>query len=97
MSFTMNPELSNDEVLILRALWELKALGNHTVALQDLAGRLSSLPKTDTMERLEHLETRGLVTRAKGAGDDHFALSPLGAAFVRQLQDAQLSALTHVS
>lgn len=97
MSYTMNPDLSNDEVLILRVMWELKALGTHTVTMQDLASRLSSLPKTDTTERLEHLETRGLVTRAKGAGEHHFALSPLGAAFVRQLLDAQLSDLTRVS
>jgi DNA-binding MarR family transcriptional regulator len=97
MAATMTPDISNDEVLILQTMWGMKALGNRAVTLQNLASHLSSVPKTETTERLEHLEARGLVIKTKGARDDLLALSPLGAAFVRQLQDRQLGDLTRVS
>jgi Mn-dependent DtxR family transcriptional regulator len=90
MSMTMNPYLSDDDVLILRTMWELKALGTRAVTMRALSGRISNVPDKETTERVERLEARGLVTMRKGAGGDLFALSPLGAAFVRQLQDRQL-------
>jgi predicted MarR family transcription regulator len=97
MAATMIRDMSNDEVLILRTMWELKALGNRAVTLRDLASHLSSVPKTETTDRLGHLEARGLVIKTKGARDDLFALSPLGAAFARQFQDKELGDLTRVS
>jgi Mn-dependent DtxR family transcriptional regulator len=93
----MNPDLSDDEVLILRTMWELKALGTHTVTLQNLSSRMSGLPERETAERVKRLEARGLATIRKGAGGDLLALSPLGAAFVRQLQDRQLGDLSRAS
>ena len=90
----MNPDLSNDEILILQSMWGLKALGAHAVALHDLTSRLPSTFRTDIEARLDRLVTRELVVRSKGAKDDLFALSPLGAALVRQLQDRQLGDLT---
>ena len=93
----MNPDLSNDEVLILRTMWELKALGTRTVTMQSLSSRISNLPDNETAERVKRLEARGLVTIGKGAGGDLLALSPLGAAFVRQLEDRQLGDLSRAS
>ncbi|MGD0549178.1 MAG: hypothetical protein ABSA81_01365 [Candidatus Bathyarchaeia archaeon] len=93
MSIAMNPGISNDEIQVLKAMWELKALGTHTVAMQSLAGRVPSVPDTETIEIVKRLEARGLVTTEKGAEGDLLALSPLGAAFIRQLQDRQLSEL----
>jgi hypothetical protein len=90
----MNSDLSNDEILILQAMWGLKALGAHAVALHNLTSHLPSTFRTDIAARLDRLVTRELVVRSKGAGDDLVALSPLGAALVRQLRDGQLSDLT---
>jgi DNA-binding MarR family transcriptional regulator len=90
----MNSDLSNDEVLTLQTMWKLKALGAQAVAMLDLAGHLPSAPKNVITARLDRLEARGLVIKRKSAGDDLVALSPLGAAFVRQLQDGQLGDLT---
>lgn len=94
MSDTMIADLSNNEILILQTLWEQKALGTRGVTIHDLLTRLSDLPKTEAAEKLKRLENRGLVTIANVRGGDRFALSPLGAAFVRQLQDRKLGDLT---
>jgi len=89
----MSADLSNDEVLMLQTMWGLKALGAHLVAMRDLTAHLASVPKAEIATRLDRLETRGLVIRRRGGRDDHVALSPLGAAFVRQLQDGKLGDL----
>ena len=93
MSIAMSPGISSDEVQVLQAMWELKALGTHAVIMRSLAGRMPNVPDIETIETVKRLEARGLVTTKKGAGGDLLALSPLGAAFVRQLQDRQLSEL----
>jgi len=93
MSITMSPDISSDEIQILQTMWELKALGTRTVTMQNLASRISDVPDTVVIEGVKRLAARGLVTTKKGAGGDLLALSPLGAAFVRQLQDRQLSDL----
>ncbi len=94
MIVAMNSDLSNDEILTLQTMWGLKALGAQAVAMHDLASHLPSAPKTVIAARLDRLEARGLVIKRKSARDDLVALSPLGAAFVRQLQDGQLGDLT---
>lgn len=91
---TMTPELSNEEILILQTMWRAKALGAHGITADLLASRISDMPKTGVSEGLGGLKTRGLVTTTNRNGADHFGLSPLGAAFVRQLQDRQLGDLT---
>ena len=93
MSIAMSPDISSDEIQILQTMWELKALGTRTVIMRSLASRISDVPDTETIESVKRLEARGLVTARKGAGGDLLALSPLGTAFVRQLQDRQLSEL----
>jgi len=93
MCVAMNPGVSSDEMQVLQAMWELKALGTHAVVIQSLVTRMPSVPDTETIEIVKRLEARGLVTARKGAGGDLLALSPLGTAFVRQLQDRQLSEL----
>ncbi len=93
MSIAVSPDISSDEIQILQTMWELKALGTRTVIMQNLASRISDVPDTVVIEGVKRLAARGLVTTKKGAGGDLLALSPLGAAFVRQLQDRQLSDL----
>ena len=92
----MTADLSTIEILILQTMWEQKALGTRTAAIRDLLTRLSDLSKTEVSENLKRLEARGLVTITNGPGDDRFALSPLGAAYVRQLRDRNLADLTRV-
>jgi hypothetical protein len=96
MSIAMNPDLTDEEVLILRTMWELKALGTRAVTMRSLSSRISNVPDEETTDRAKQLAARRLVTIRKGPGGDLFALSPLGAAFVRQLQDRQLSELDRV-
>ena len=96
MGISMTSEIPSDEVLILQTMWEHKALGTHAMTFQDLATHLRAA-STEITKRLEHLEVRGLVIRTKGSRVDLFSLSPLGAAFVRQLQDSQLGDLSRVS
>lgn len=90
----MTPELSNDEILILQTMWRTKALGSRGITVDLLASRISDMSKTRASEKLGGLEARGFVTTTNRNGMDHFGLSPLGAAFVRQLQDSQLGDLT---
>jgi predicted transcriptional regulator len=94
MSIAMSPDISSDEIQVLQTMWELKAVGTHRVTMRSLASRIPGVPDTETVKTVKRLEARGLVTTKKGAGGDLFALSPLGAAFVRQLQDRRLSELT---
>jgi predicted MarR family transcription regulator len=90
----MNPELSNNDGLILQKLWEMKALGTRAVSIHDLVSHLSSIPITETTERLERLQALALITRTKRGSDHLVALSPFGTALVRQLQDKRLGDLT---
>jgi len=92
----MTADLSIIEILILQTMWEQKALGTRAAAMRDLLSRLSDLSKTEVSEKLKRLEARGLVTITNRPGDDRFALSPLGAAYVRQLRDRNLGDLTRV-
>lgn len=62
--------------------------------MDDLASHLSSGQKGETLDILKRLEARSLVTITSRAGNEQFALSLLGAAFVRQLQDKQLGDAT---
>jgi DNA-binding MarR family transcriptional regulator len=94
MSIAMSPDISSNEIRVLQAMWELKAVGTHRVTMRSLASRMPDVPDTETTETVKRLEARGLIAARKGAGGDLLALSPLGAAFVRQLQDRQLSELT---
>jgi hypothetical protein len=93
MSIAMSPDISSDEVQILQTMWELKALGTRTVIMGSLVSHIPDVPDTETIERVKRLAARGLVTIKEGTEGDLVALSPLGAAFVRQLQDTQLSDL----
>ena len=93
MPTAMNPDISNDEIRVLKTMWDLKAVGTHRVSFRSLTSRMPDVSDTETTGRIKRLEARGLVTTKKGAGGDLLALSPLGAAFVRQLQDRQLSEL----
>lgn len=91
---TMSAELSDSEVLVLQTMWELKALAEHSVTVDTLAARLSSVPKMQISEELKRLELRGFVSTTRRNGDEIFALSSLGAACARQLLDAQLGDMT---
>jgi len=93
MSITMNPDLTSDEIQILQTMWELKALGTRTMAIGSLASNTTNVLDKGTIERVRRLEARGLITTKNEAGGELLALSPLGAAFVRQLQDRQLGDL----
>jgi len=97
MSPTMMANLSDTEILILQTMWRLRALGSRSVAADELISRQSGLSRRETSDRLKDLAVRGFITRSNRAGNDYFALSPLGAACVRQLQDGQLGDLAGVS
>ena len=90
----MTPDLTKSEILILQAVWELRALANHAVSTEEVVGRLPDVSKMETAQGLKRLEARGLVMITNRAGHDLFALSPLGAACVRQLLERQLGELT---
>jgi predicted transcriptional regulator len=93
MPIAMSPDISSNEIQVLQRMWELKAVGTHRVIMRNLTSRMPGVPDTETIETVKRLEARGLVTTKKGAGGELLALSSLGAAFVRQLQDRQLSEL----
>lgn len=97
MSATMTANFSNTEIMILQTMWKLRALGGRGVTIDELVSRLSGLSRTETTDRLKDLEVRGFIRLSNRAGDARFALSALGAACVRQLQDGQLGDLTGVS
>lgn len=89
----MTADLSKTEILILQTMWKLKALGSRGVTIDDLTSPPSDLSKMETIEKLKHLQMLGFATVSSWAGDGVCALSPLGAAFVRQLQDRELGDL----
>jgi len=92
----MMANVSDSEILILQAMWRLRALGSRGITIDDLIRQVSDLSRTEAAEKLGLLEARGFITISGRAGDDRFALSPLGAACIRQLQDRQLGDLTGV-
>jgi len=94
MASSMTPDLSNSQISILQALWELKALGTHGATLEQLMNRLSDSLSSDAAEQLEDLERRDLIARRGSSGQAFYSLSALGTACVRQLQDRRLSDLS---
>jgi len=89
----MTSDLSNKQISILQALWELRALGTHRVSLQQITSRLSEPLSPDVAEQLQVLENQGLITRSDPSDLEPYSLSLLGTACVRQLQDKELSDL----
>ena len=89
----MTSDLSSKQISILQALWEFKALGTQRATLQQIAKRLSHPMDLNFAEQLQDLKNRELVTRSDRPDSDSYSLSPLGTAFVRQLQDKELSDL----
>jgi DNA-binding MarR family transcriptional regulator len=89
----MTSDLSNKQISILQALWELRALGTHRVSLQQITSRLSEPLSPDIAEQLQDLENQGLITRSDPSDPEPYSLSLLGTACVRQLQDKELSDL----
>jgi DNA-binding MarR family transcriptional regulator len=93
MSTAMSTDPSNHQILILQTMWEMKALGTRAATMEDLLSRLSDLSKTEASEKLKDLEARGLVTTPNRTKDERFALTLLGAAYIRQLQEKKLGDL----
>lgn len=89
----MTSDLSSRQISILQALWELKALGTHSVTIERLVSHLSEPPSVDTTEQLENLEKRSLITKSGSSDQASYSLSLLGTACVRQFQDGQLGDL----
>jgi hypothetical protein len=74
---------------IMRALWELKAVGTRQIRLREVAQRMPDVARQEILGKSKNLESRGMVTVA-GQPDELLALTPLGVAYIRQLQEAPL-------
>ncbi len=96
----MKPALSDSgdflsplELVLLRELWSLGAVGAKSVTTESLNSRTRSLPAGDLANALGNLSKRELVTSLDHSGPKSYALTALGIALVRQLHEFDLEKL----
>jgi len=83
-------ELSPQKREILLSMWKAKAIGNRAISLRDLRARLTDEAKRDFMSHMKKLEARLFVKIIHPNEQDAASLTPIGLAYVRQIQDGDL-------
>jgi len=79
---------------ILLAMWKAKAIGDRIISLRDLRARLPDEVKANYMSHLKNLKERLFIQISHGNNQDAASLTPLGLAFIRQIQDDDLMLMT---
>ena len=81
------------ELVLLRELWSLGAVGTKSVVSDTLNSRTRGVPAGDLATALENLSKRELVTSSVHSGRKSYALTALGISLVRQLHEFDLEKL----
>jgi DNA-binding MarR family transcriptional regulator len=87
-------DLSPQERQILSAMWKAKAIGDRVISLRDLRARLPDEVKANYVSHLKTLKEKLFIQISHGNNQDAASLTPLGLAFIRQIQDDDLMLMT---
>jgi predicted transcriptional regulator len=77
---------------ILLAVWKLNGVGKRSVTEHILKSELSGA-SDDISHELQRLQEQGFIIRAEADGIAEFALTPIGLAILRQVEEDKLQEL----
>jgi hypothetical protein len=86
-SLPLENDLPSQERQILLSMWKRKAIGSRAISLDDLRARLSDEVKENYNGYLKNLENKLLIEVFHQGKEDAASMTPLGLAYVRQIQD----------
>lgn len=87
-------DLSPQKRQILLYMWKAGAVGEKAIALRNLKTRLPDAAKSNYVSYLKDLESRLFIRISRGDHEDSVSLTPLGLAYIRQIQDDNLRFIT---
>ena len=77
---------------ILLAAWKLNGVGDRTVSEEALKAE-SSASAEEFAEEISILQAQGFITKSTAQESNEFALTPLGLAILRQVEEDKLQEL----
>ena len=77
---------------ILLAVWKLKGVGSRYVKEKELKAELPDVGEGFSRE-LQTLQDRGFIVKSNSDRDTEFALTPIGVAILRQMEEDKLQEL----
>ena len=77
---------------ILLAVWKLNGVGNRSVTEHILKAELSGV-SDDISQELQRLQEQGFIVRTEAGETAEFALTPIGLAILRQVEEDKLQEL----
>jgi DNA-binding MarR family transcriptional regulator len=87
-------DLSPQKRQILLYMWKSGAVGDRTIRLRNLKARLSDDVRSNYVSNLKDLESRLFIRISRGDCEESASLTPLGLAYIRQVQDDNLRFIT---
>jgi hypothetical protein len=93
-SWPLEDDLPPQKKQILLLMWKVGAIGNRGISLRDLRAKLADDVKPNYMGYLKNLRGKLFIDISHGNRDDVASITPLGLAFVRQIQDDDLKLVT---
>jgi hypothetical protein len=79
---------------ILLSMWKARAIGNKTISLRDLKAKLAEEVKPNYVSWMKNLKGKLFIEISRRGKDDVASITPLGLAFIRQIQDDDLKFIT---
>jgi len=79
---------------VLLAMWKARAIGDRTISLRDLKARLPDEVKVNYISHLKNLKEKLFIQISHANNQDAASITPLGLAFIRQIQDDDFRLLT---
>ena len=86
--------LPSQERQILLSLSRMGAIGNKVVSLRDLRKGLPDEVKLNYSAYLKSLQGKLFIEISQGSGDGVVRITPLGLAFIRQIQEDEFRLIT---
>jgi hypothetical protein len=93
-SSPLEDDLPTQKKQILLLMWKVGAIGNRAISLRDLRAKLADDVKLNCMSYLKNLKGKLFIDISHGNRDDVASITPLGLAFIRQIQDDDLKLIT---
>ncbi len=87
-------DLPTLEKQMLLSLWEARAIGNRAISIPSLKKSLTEDAKFHCISCLKNLEKKLFVEISRANEDQMVSITPLGLAFIRQIQDDDLRLVT---
>jgi hypothetical protein len=87
-------DLSPQKRQILLYMWKSGAVGDRAIRLRNLKARLSDDVRSNYVSNMKDLESRLFVRISRADHEESASLTPLGLAYIRQVQDDNLRFIT---